>query len=704
MPPGWRKTAILVIVGLAGCRKIQAKLGLRRAEATREGASVAAGHAADLALGKRYGEVAPDWLPGTLEWDKWPIDLRFLNDGDRPAGRHGKVRARGDQLVFEDGTVARFWGTNVVGYALFYGSKPAIANQAKRIAAMGYNIARIHHHDSDWVDPNVFDKSSGDTQKLDSSSLDMIDWWMKCLKDEGVYVWLDLHVGRHFREGDGIEGYSEIAGQKGIVKGFSYVNPRIEALMQRFAEQYLTHLNRYTGLAYKDDPALAGVLITNENDLSGHFGSLLLPNAKNPIHQRLFETQASSIASGMNLPVHKSLRTWEPGPSKIVLNEMEERFYRRAIDHLHQLGVTAPIATSSFWGGDLLSALPSLSIGDVVDAHSYGDPESLSANPRHTANFITFIGAAQIADKPLAITEWNVEYPKRDRFIAPLYLASIADLQGWDVPMIFSYLNVAVEEPTKPDTWSVSFDPAISALMPAAAIMFRQKHVQQARKTYRFEPSREDFYYKPLGPETSATLRTLVEQSRLVIGLPDIPELGWVNRGGSKDAEAIVVTAPDQDFIPPGQNQVRSDTGELERDWVAGTHTIDTPLSQAAAGWIGARNIHTRDVELRIETPKATVALTSLDERPIGSSRRILLTAVSQVVASPGDKLPFLAQPVSGAIALRSSQPSMRLLLLSSGATRDLGALPREGDRYLVRLPQGHATHWFLLEANDPTP
>src|SRR5450755_1827766 len=102
--------------------------------------SIPAATAPKASLGERYGaEVSADWAPDTLPWDRWPIDVGFLNDGDRPAGRHGRVAARGDRLVFEDGTVARFWGTNVVAHALFHGERAQIARQAKRLAALGYN-------------------------------------------------------------------------------------------------------------------------------------------------------------------------------------------------------------------------------------------------------------------------------------------------------------------------------------------------------------------------------------------------------------------------------------------------------------------------------------------------------------------------------------------------------------------------------------
>ena len=32
----------------------------------------------------------------------------------------------------------------------------------------------------------------------------------------------------------------------------------------------------------------------------------------------------------------------------------------------------SPIATTSTWGGNPLSSLPSLTDGDIIDAHSYG--------------------------------------------------------------------------------------------------------------------------------------------------------------------------------------------------------------------------------------------------------------------------------------------------------------------------------------------
>jgi hypothetical protein len=655
-------------------------------------------------LDERYGhDDRSTWYKQTLEWDRWPVDVSFLNE--KPAGKHGRVKADGERLVFEDGTPVRFWGANVQAYALFTGKKEDVVVQAKRIAGLGYNLVRLHHHDSDWVSPNVFDKSAGNTQKLDDAALDMLDWWVKCLKDEGVYVWLDLHVGRQFQKGDEIDGFAELSKQQGSGKGFNYVNPRIEKLMQQFAERYISRTNRYTKLPYTDDPTLAFVLITNENDLTFHFANLVLPDKGNPVHRKLFEALARNITKRSGMNVTASIKTWEPGPSKILLNEIEHEYDARAIERLRQQGTKALIATTNFWGAQSLYSLPSLATGDIIDVHSYGKAESLGTNPRYEANFISWIGAAQLAGRPISVTEWNVEYPNRDRFIAPLYVAAVAALQGWDAPMIYGYSQVPIQAPEKPDTYSTWNDPALTALMPAAALMFRQGHVREAQKAYRLDLSRENLYYANTNPDTSLALRTIVERSKLTIGLPDVPELAWDSELTSKNAIATSFDDLTRDFVPQGQNFVESDTGELKRDWALGVETIDTPLSQATIGWIGKRQITTRDVTFEIQTPKAAVAVTSMDGKPIGTSKKLLLTVVAQVTTSPGDTLPFLAQPVEGSVAIRRADP-LRLVPLSpreypGGSSPDqrkaLSSVVRN-DMQVFTIPPGAATHWFLLQ------
>ena len=59
---------------------------------------------------ERYGSTnTTHWFRDAFAWNGSPIDLSFLNAQERPAGRHGILKAQGDGFVFEDGTSMRFW-------------------------------------------------------------------------------------------------------------------------------------------------------------------------------------------------------------------------------------------------------------------------------------------------------------------------------------------------------------------------------------------------------------------------------------------------------------------------------------------------------------------------------------------------------------------------------------------------------------------
>ncbi|MBN2270357.1 MAG: cellulase family glycosylhydrolase, partial [Sedimentisphaerales bacterium] len=346
-------------------------------------------------LAERYGPVeTSQWYSDALAHDASPVDLSFLNH--RPAGRYGFIKALGDKLAFEKGGEARFWGGNIAAYAI-YVDKEQIEAQAERIARLGYNLMRFHHHDSmSWVGRTVIDKNRPDSQHLDAEVMDRLDYWIKCLKERGVYVWLDLHVGRVFKEGDEIgEGFAEMdrrsEGPGAEGKGYCYFNDRITQLMKQFNQMYLSHVNRYTALAYKDDPAIIGLLITNENDITSHFGNLMLRDKNNPYHNAIFEAEAKEFAEKHGLDPDKTLRTWEPGPSKLFLADKEYQWNTWMLGDLSRMGVKVPVSTTQMWGGMALFGLPSVAAGGIIDVHSYGSAEDLSVNPRFKDNYVSYI-------------------------------------------------------------------------------------------------------------------------------------------------------------------------------------------------------------------------------------------------------------------------------------------------------------------------
>ncbi len=683
-------------------------------------------------LARRYGPLdTTGWYKNALLAGVSPVDLSFLND--KPAGGHGFVQARGNDFVFQDGSPVRFWGTNVAAYALF-ADKKQIKIQAKRLARLGYNLVRLHHHDSmAWVRRTVIDQGKDDSRQFDPEVVDRIDYWIKALKDEGVYTWLDLHVGRLFKRGDDLgPGADEILAksrkpEKGALgKGYNYFNRRMEFLMQEFNKKYLTHVNPYTKLAYVDEPAIMGLSITNENDLTNHFGNMMLPNKKNPVHNKIFnaavrdfirkntptagEKQKSWrqdwVPSWMPVigkrkktkgPYADTWKTWLPGPSKIFLADREWQWNRRMIEHLRSIGVKVPIATTQMWGNMKMHGLPPLTAGDMIDVHSYGKEEALSRNPRYTNNFISYMATGQLLGKPTVITEWNVPYPSVDRFTSPLYVASIASLQGWDAPMIYNYSQGNFKNTGRQGSWATYMDPALTGLMPAAALLYRQRHVTESDNTYLIKLNRKQLYYADSHPKNMASLRTLVERSKVMFGLPDVRELDWDSETELPKG-AKPVTDLNVDFIPPGQDYVQSDTGELVRSWGNGYQSINTGRTQAVHGWIGGRKFQLKNVLFDIKTAKAAVVVSSLDGNSISDSRRLLVTALARAIAGKGGRKPLMSEPVTGDIVIRAPA-GLRLYALAADGTRG-SPLPvdyRE-NAYRLKLPVPGGTHWFMLE------
>jgi hypothetical protein len=660
----------------------------------------------DMAIGpttsERFGlDDHTAWPTDILDWKISPVDLSFLNAPEKPAGKRGFLKAQKDNLVFEDGTVARFWGTNLTSYTLFGTSKESVKQQARRLSELGFNLVRLHHHDSPWVHPNIFgDESFQATQNLSSAMLEKLDWWIKCLKDEGIYVQLDLHVGRQFKAGDGIEGFEEISNSKSTadLKGYNYVNASIKQAMKRFNEAYVNRGNIYTGVRYKDEPAIVTMLITNENDVTHHFGNALLPDKKVPWHSALYMAQAEAFAAKHGLPKDKTWRSWENGPSKIFLNDLEQRFNTEMIAHLRAQGVKVPIVTTSTWGLNPLSSLPALTEGNIIDAHSYGGIGELENNPVYAPNLVHWIAAAQVAGKPLSVTEWNVgPFPVPDRHTIPLYVAASASLHGWDALMQYAYSQVPLNAAGSPSNWHAFNDPALMATLPAAALMYRQGHVQESAITYAFAPSKEQLFNQSISPENAIALRTAAEKGMLVISLPQTRELPWLEKSPIP-AGAEVIADPKQSLINSDAAEAVSNTGELRRNWDQGIYTIDTLRTQAAMGWIGGKKISLADVDIVAATRNATVAVQSLDGNPISKSRNIMISLGARSVPKSANQLPFYSEPVEGQLMIRAPKGlKLHKKKTSSEERHEIPAPYRDG-RYLIALDRGLRTYWLILK------
>lgn len=639
------------------------------------------------------------WIRNILDWEDSPIDLSFLNQSERPAGKRGFVKAKDDQLVFEDGTIAKFWGTNIAAYALFNTPRSMVKAQAKRLSALGFNLVRLHHHDSSWVDPNIFgDQKLNHTKTINKDSVEKIDWWIKCLKEEGIYVWLDLHVGRSFKPGDGITAFDEIRKGKSAasIQGYNYINQSIQKAMREFNMSYLHHVNKYTNLKYTDEPAIAAVLITNENDLTSHFGNALLPDKDVPQHSKIFIAKASVFANANNLSVDKTSRTWEHGPSKLFLNDLERQFNFDMISHLRQLGLKVPIVTTNTWGGNPLSSLPALTSGDLIDVHTYQPYGALEKNPLYASNLTHWMSGAQVIGKPISVSEWNAEpFPTADRHTLPLYVASQASFQGWDAIIQYAYAQEPLTGHGSPSNWHAYNDPSLLATMPAAALMYRRGDLKMANTTYVLDLGKDVLFNQSVTPENSAFIRTATELGKLVIAMPAIKELPWLQKSDIP-GNAKIFKDPNTSLLKVGSTEATSETRELKHNWEKGYLTVNTPMTQAVAGWIGKEKFTLDDVEISSNTPNATIIVQSADDAAIRKSNKIIISLAARSITEVDGKLPFLSEPVEARLLINAPKGLKLYKYFTEQKQKEI-PVSYENGKYSINLEKTAETYWMSL-------
>lgn len=220
---------------------------------------------------------AAELIPFSPPWDDTtPGPTNISGTLDKPAGKAGFVEVR-DGHLYAGQQRLRLFGINCTAAADFPDHHTA-DKLAARMAKFGLNAVRFHFLDAIWGSPKLIRYESGDWKNWDSDSLDRLDYFIARLKEQGIYVNLNLLVGRRFGVGDGVDpAVNQLDWKAAHAVGFFHA-PHLEAQKQ-YARRLLTHRNPYTKLTYVEDPAVAIVEINNENGLihtwmSGAFDAL----------------------------------------------------------------------------------------------------------------------------------------------------------------------------------------------------------------------------------------------------------------------------------------------------------------------------------------------------------------------------------------------------------------------------------------------
>lgn len=201
--------------------------------------------------------TADDFVPFVIPPDPAPAAaLAFAATPIGPAAPRVEVR---DGHFVAGGRRVRFWGVNCSFAANFPATNDA-PRIAARLAAAGVNNVRLHHMDTASFPRGIWDAQ--DPRRLSVEALTRLDHFIAALARHGVYVDLNLHVGRVHSHALGLPDPG-----REMDKLVTIFTPALVEAQRVYATALLGRVNPLRGLRYADDPAIALVEITNENSL-----------------------------------------------------------------------------------------------------------------------------------------------------------------------------------------------------------------------------------------------------------------------------------------------------------------------------------------------------------------------------------------------------------------------------------------------------
>lgn len=597
----------------------------------------------------------------------------------------------------------------------------------------------------------------GDTRTLDPQALERLDCFVAELKQRGIYSDLNLNVYRTYKPGDGVRESEAL----GIGKGATYFDERLIELQREYARQLLTHTNAFTGLAYRDEPAVALIEFVNENSLveswinnrllgeqtgkaggtwqdippsyatalTEKFNAWLTPRVSAETLARW--RQEAGVAPGAPLPRLRKENFARAAKDRFETEaafymEIERRFFGDMAKFLREdLGVKSLFIGDSDHnhgnsGYPLVSSLAQL---DVVDGHTYWQhPNYLTDKKtgRRTGfriantpmvdeplkSTVVQLSRSAVAGKPFTVSEVNHPFPSEFACEGEPILAAGAALQDWDGVFWYTlgHHDIVAHGDAALQYFDLAPDPVKLSQLAAGALMFERGDVQPAQRTLNRSYSREQVI-ESLRPGK-------MEAPCFTPGFPLALPLVHGVRINSFDGP------PTTPFEPLAANPVVSDTGEMI--WRSGEKgdgvvSVDTPRSQALVGHLSRQPAATKNLRAEIRTRFCALTLGALDGRPIADAGRLLLTATART-ANTGmvwneqrtslekwGEAPVRIEPVTGRIMLTALAPAREIMAQPlDGAGQPLGQplpLKRTGNDWSLELGRP-ATVWFVISVS----
>lgn len=602
------------------------------------------------------------------------LDLRYLNE--KSAGEHGFIGLSkdGSDFVRGDGEPIRFWAVNSF---VWRKGRDALADNARFLAKRGVNMVRWHGN----IEPK---DPSSDLTDIDEKARDQLWQYVAAMKAEGIYMTISPYYAMPVKPQP---KWGLPDGSKDM-HGLLFFQPRLQAAYKAWLRALLTPKNPYTGLALKDDPAVAIIQFQNED-------SLLFWTVSNikggdlAILQKLFGAWSARKYGSLE----KASAAWK----HFKADGDDFAAGRAGLRHVWEL--TQPVAEGSgqavrladqtqFWtetmhgfNADIRRYLrDDLGCKQIVNAGNWrtadegklGDAERwsycagevLGVNRYYTGGrhegkqqgwaivngdrfenrSVLFepweltVALRQVAGHPIIIPEALWVPPLGYQSEGPFLVSVYQSLLGVDALYWFSMGEPQWRTPGSANGYLpsvgkwIAHSPAIMGNFPAAALTWRMNCVQRGQAVIEEHRPLDELWRRRSG--------------LVVEGVKYDPNRDTKQPGNGKAAPAgrvsplallvgpVVVSydagktriADLRPYVDEAGKCVRSITGQVVWDYGRGVCTVNAPKAQGATGFLNkVGTFKLGDVEMTAGNDYATVMVVSMDGQPLRTARKVLV-------------------------------------------------------------------------------
>ncbi len=634
-----------------------------------------------LKPGQSYGRTEPGWFPFEPAPDPFDasalLDLRSMNDAQ--SGDRGWLRTRGADLVFEkEGKPVKFWGP-CVGRGLVLQNKSMVDSFARRMAKFGCNMVRLHGAFQDGV--------PGDPFGISDDYVDHFNYFVAALRRQGIYLMLNTYYDHFFTVTADMHLPGYRPGQ--MTPHFQFIHPMGQAIWKEWVTRLLDARNPYTGLRNAEDPTIAIVQLSNEDN---YFWYTFQPYSTIPAPViEVLERRYADWLRAKYGALEKARAAWGPGTPEVQGDAFDEGrvglFPSSALRAGHRQGQGRYDDEAQFLTEDMRSVLGGFQsylkvdlrygglvnggnwksanervlepldkyaneVCDVMDRHGVGwykGPIKLVKDYGINVGDVyqdlsplrdpdgTPLMDTQYAGKAHVISEPKSPLPNRYRTDWMPLTAVYGSVQGTDA---FTQFSGSVYWCQTEGRWSIDV-PSQVGQFPATALIFRNRYIGEGPVVVREALKLSDLY--KLRGAAVQEAEGLDEMTRA-----NIPpgEAAPVEALGKVDPQAYFVGEVVRDigddpgasevadlsrYIDRAHKLIRSANGELTWDWGRGLLDIDAPCAQGVVGFLKEGGPQTLgDVTIDGRNEYGSILVVSMDGRPLAQSTKILLQVVSE--------------------------------------------------------------------------